>query len=116
MDLYHADIRLPDGFVTPTARVRLIWTHRADRARFDDRFANVIPKFDNIPLSAFKVIEVGVEADRVVKIVVRGHWTTDLDLVFVLIPSTRTSWLVKTVWINRRNDVHKSLDRSKYVQ
>ena len=115
MDLYHTDIRLPDGFVAPTARVDLIWTRHADRARYDDRYG-FIPRFSNIPLKAFKVIEVGMENNQCAKIVVRGHWTDDLDVVFVLIPSHPTCYVVKTVWANCRNDVHKSLDRSKYVR
>ena len=98
----------------PTARVSLNWTRHADSARTNDRYG-IIPKVDTIPLSCFSVVEVGVENNKVCKIVVRGHWTKDLDVVFVLIPNACLPWTVKTVWINERNDSHKTLDRSKYV-
>lgn len=98
----------------PTARVRLLWTKHADHARTNDRYGD-IPKVESIPLQSFQPIEVGVENGRVVKIVCRGHWTTTLDVVFVLIPTTRSSMTVKTVWVNERNDTHKTLDRSRYV-
>lgn len=115
MLLYHADIRLPDGFTMPTARVALNWTSHAHKARKTDRYAETVPAFSNIPLAAFKPVEVGVEGGRVRKIVVRGHWTPTLDLVFVLIPNGSKPWTVKTVWINTRNDSHRTLDRSRYV-
>jgi hypothetical protein len=112
MDLYHAEIRLPEGFTMPTARVTLEWTRHADKSRTDDRYG-IIPKFTSIPLSSFKPIEVGVENGKVVKIVVRGRWTKDLDVIFVLIPGK--TYTVKTVWINEYRDSHKTLDRSRYV-
>lgn len=118
MELYHAEIGLPANFVTPTERVGLCWTRHADSERTKDRYANEIPRFKTLPLSMFKVVEVGMEGNHVAKIVVRGHWTTDLDLIFVLIPDYSIfagPWTVKTVWINKRNDLHKTLDRSRYV-
>jgi hypothetical protein len=112
MALYHADIRLPERFVRPTKRVDLVWTRHADSARLNDRYGE-IPRFSTLPLASFEVIEVETERDRVVKLVMRGHWTKTLDVVFVLIPGSR--WVVKTVWINERNDTHGTLDRSRYV-
>lgn len=117
MELYHADIRLPDGFQPPTERVRLCWTRHADNARKDDRYGE-IPKFDTIPLSKFEVIEVGMNGNNVAKIVMRGHYTKDVDVIFVLIPDYTCwhgPWTVKTVWQNLRTDSHKTLDRSRYV-
>lgn len=113
MELYHAEIGLPQGFRMPTDRVSLVWTRHADRARVDDRYCE-IPRFATIPLASFTPIEVGVEAGRVAKLVVRGHYTSELDVVFVLIPNGSKPWLVKTVWVNKRSDVHRTLDRSKY--
>lgn len=112
--LWHSEIRLPDGFKSPSARVALAWTRHADKARTDDRYAEV-PRFDTLPLQAFEVIEVETEGRRVTKIVVRGHMTKTLDAVFVLIPNGDRPWTVKTVWINERNDVHGTLDHSRYV-
>ena len=115
MDLYHVDIRLPDGFKLPARRVELAWTNHAKKACSNDRYGD-IQQFSSIPLQVFKTIEVGVENNRVVKVVVRGRMTKDLDLVLVLIPNIDRPWTVKTVWINERNDLHKTLDHSKYVR
>lgn len=117
MDLYHADIRLPDLYRSPAHRVNLQYSRHALKACQDDRYAKSIPVFDSIPLQCFETVELGVNpaTGRIEKYVMRGHWTTDLDLIFVLIPSLTSAWFVKTVWINERNDSHKTLDRSKYV-
>jgi hypothetical protein len=114
MELYHADIRLPAGFALPAKRVTLEWSRHAEQARANDRYGT-IPKFQTLPLQAFKVIEVGANGREIAKVVIRGHWTNDLDVCFVLIPGNDI-WFVKTVWINERNDIHKTLDRSKYVR
>ena len=112
MDLYHADIRLPAGFSLPRERVTLRWTNHADTARTDDRYG-IIPKFETLPLASFKVIEVGITGRKVEKVVIRGHYTREVDVIFVLIPGR--VWTVKTVWQNLRTDLHKTLDRSRYV-
>lgn len=114
MDLYHTEIGFPKAFVAPTARVSLEWSRHADAARTDDRYG-VIPKFDTLPLAALTLIEIGVEAGRVAKMLYRGHFNADIDVCFVLIPKATGPWFVKTVWQNERNDTHKTLDRSKYV-
>jgi hypothetical protein len=112
MDLYHAEIGLPKGFALPAERVALSWTRHAEKARKDDRYGE-IPAFTSLPLSSFSVVEVGMENGRVAKIVVRGRYTKEKDVIFVLIPGK--VYTVKTVWINLHSDQHKTLDRSKYV-
>ena len=115
MELFHASIRLPDNFVAPKHRVRLTWSNHADHARKDDRYCE-IPKFETLPLSAFEVFEVGIEGSRIVKLAVRGHFTKDIDVCFVLAPITRSKFKVITVWANDRNDCHGTLDASRYVR
>jgi hypothetical protein len=112
MELYHADIRLPHGFRLPNRVVSLKWTNHATSARKDDRYG-FIPAPTALNLGECRVIEVGVQGRRVAKVVVRVELDDDNDLVFVLIPGN--VWTVKTVWINERNDSHKTLDRSRYV-
>ena len=113
MDLYHADIRLPAGFRLPSRVVRLSYTAHAARARTNDRYG-FIPEIPVLNLGECRVVEVGIENRRVAKVVVRAELDDDLDVVFVLIPGASV-WTVKTVWLNMRNDTHKTLDRSKYV-
>jgi len=114
MDLYHAEIRLPDGFRLPARRVGLTWTKHAEGARKNDRYG-YIPKMDTVDLTVCRTIEVGITGRRVEKVVVRTSLDDMDDLILVLIPGPR-DWVVKTVWINRKNDVHKTLDRSKYMR
>lgn len=114
MNLFHTDIGLPKNFVKPTGRVRLVWSRHADRARTDDRYG-IIRRFSTATLDRLNVIEVGMEGEKVCKILFRGRYTEDLDVCMVLVPMTKGSWLVKTVWVNERNDTHRTLDRSKYV-
>lgn len=114
MDLYHSEIRLPDGFVAPTHRVRLRWTRHADEARVTDRYGD-IRRFETATLGRLSVVEVGVEGGRIAKILFRGRYTDTLDVCMVLIPNGTAPWTVKTVWVNERNDAHATLDRRRYV-
>lgn len=115
MTLYHADIRLPDRFVMPSRVVRIAWTSHAEHARLDDRYG-VIPRFDNLDLSKFRPIEVEVSdvTGNWTKIVCRARFDADTDVIFALIPGR--VWKVKTVWLNRKDDNHKTLDRSRYAK
>lgn len=112
--LYHKDIRLPEGFALPARTVALSWTRHACHALTTDRYG-MIPKFEHIDLRLKEVIEVELDGKRVVKVVVRGDLDGINDIVYVLIPNGSNPWTVKTVWINEKNDDHKTLDRSKYV-
>ena len=114
MELYHVDIRLPDGFRLPARVVNLYWTRHAERARQNDRYG-MIPQIPVVDLAQCNVIEVGLTGKRVEKVVVRTPFDTFNDLILVLIPGPG-AWTVKTVWFNQTNDSHKTLDRSRYVR
>lgn len=112
MDLYHSDIRLPDGFRTPVSTVAVKYSRHAERAAQNDRYGKIdLPT--SLDLSTGKVIEVGVEGGKVVKVLFRFPYTRRCDLCIVLCPGRPA--FCKTVWLNERTDKHVSLDRSKYV-
>ncbi len=113
MALYHTDIRLPTGFRLPDRVVELAWTRHAEGARHNDRYG-VIPKIPVVNLGLCRTIEVELQGKRVLKVVVRTALDKTNDIVLVLVPGPG-AWTVKTVWINKKNDSHKTLDRSKYV-
>lgn len=113
--LYHSSIRLPAGFIAPTGKVELRWTSHAKSECMKDRYA-VIPQFKALTLKRFTVIEVGMLGGTVSKIVFRGRLDDTNDVVIVLIPNGSAPWTVKTTWINKRSDSHKTLDASKYVR
>lgn len=114
MDLYHADIRLPVGFRLPARLVELSWTRHADNARASDRYGE-IPRIPVVNLGECRTVEVGLEGRRVRKVVVRTTLDAFNDLILVLVPGP-AAWTVKTVWINEKNDSHKTLNRSRYMQ
>lgn len=112
--LWHSSIRLPDGFVAPTERVMLKWSQHADSERTADRFGD-IPQLKSLTLKRFSVIEVGTVGGRVFKILFRGTLSDGKDLCIVLVPNGTRPWQVKTAWINKTTDTHKTLDHSKYM-
>lgn len=113
MELYHADIRLPEGFRLPNRVVNLHWTRHADTARLNDRYGE-IPRIPLVNLGLCNVVEVGLTGRKVEKVIVRTALDTYNDIVLALIPMAG-AWIVKTVWINQANDSHNTLDRSRYV-
>lgn len=115
MELFHSEIRLPDGFVAPTHRVALRWTRHADQARTTDRYGE-IRRFKCATLGRLSVVEVGMENGRVAKILFRGRYDDTRDVCMVLIPNGTGPWTVKTVWFNLSSDSHTTLDHSKYVR
>lgn len=110
--LYHASIGLPKWFRKPTQSVALRWTYHATVAAQEDRYG-IIPRFKTLTLARFEVIEIGVIGTRVSKILFRGTLNETDDVCIVLIPG-RDFWTVKTVWINKKSDTHKTLDAAKY--
>lgn len=114
MDLYHADIRLPDGFVAPVATVEINYGSHARQEAMADRYG-LIDLPVRVPLNRMRVIEVGVEAGKVSKILFRGTLDSERDICMVLVPA-RGPWFCKTVWVNLRSDKHATLDRSRYVR
>lgn len=113
MALFHKDIRLPEGFRLPNRMVELNYSNHALKAATDDRYGD-IPLTPVLNLAHCETIEVEVDGRRVRKVVVRTELDDDNDVVFVLVPGP-ARWTVKTVWINRKSDLHRTLDRSKYV-
>lgn len=111
--LYHSEIGLPAGFIAPVQKVSLRWTQHAIAESTKDRYA-IIPMRDTMTLEWYDVVEVGMRNGAVSKIVFRGGMDKDNDIVIVLIPNGSNPWTVKTCWINKKNDSHKTLDRSKY--
>jgi hypothetical protein len=114
MDLYHSDIRLPEGFRLPVQTVALDWTRHARQAAINDRYGT-IPFWDTLDLGETEVIEVGLTGRKVEKVVLRTRLDNHYDVIYVLIPNGSRPWTVKTVWLNSRRDLHRTLDRSRYI-
>ena len=110
--LYHADIHLPEQARTLQFAALLRYTSHALQAAREDRYGPItLPQvFDS---RCATLIEAGVEADRVVKAVYRQQYDDMHDLCLVL--NLRMNRVI-TVWLNRRDDHHHTLDRSKYAE
>lgn len=112
--LYHTEIGLPSWFKMPGQRVKLDYGNHARQEAMQDRYGQVkLPPILN--LRRLKVIEVGVIDGKVSKILFRGHHDKMHDVCFVLIPRGKNPWTVKTVWLNRKDDIHRTLDKARYA-
>jgi hypothetical protein len=130
--LYHSDIFLPRRItkLCPTGIIRLTYSDHAINASNTDRYGKInLPNI--LPITLCEIIEVesrevkreSGDFTKIVKIVCRlpdltyPRWvkTTEFDLCFVIVPVQKDIWHVKTVWINERNDTHKTLNPTPYV-
>jgi acid phosphatase class B len=52
--------------------------------------------------------------DDIVKCVLRTSYDLDRDISIVFATSKDNKYAVKTAWLNKKNDRHNTLDKSKY--
>lgn len=108
--IYHKDIGFPSMFRRPVGSFVLILSKHALARAVEKGFD--IP--DRINMRDFRVIEIETSVKRVEKIVMRGGYDDNRDIVLVVIPQRNGSFYVKTAWLNNKNDLHFTLDVSKY--
>lgn len=109
--LYHKDIYLPE-IKKENKPVKLHYTHHAIEASKSDRYGQInLPEKINLIEWDLVELETDDKTGNIQKIVVRKNYSKIHDIVLVIIPSTCR---VKTVWLNTKNDNHKTLDRKKY--
>lgn len=109
MSLYHFQVGFPKAVVYIHGVLDLTYSRHALEARLNDRYGVVLlPK--QLDVETAKLIEIEVEGNVVVKAVYRIPLNAECDLVLVV----GRDGFVRTVWLNRNNDVHRTLDRSKY--
>lgn len=113
--LYHYQIGIPQEAIAQSKRgkIRLEYGWHAQQAAMEDRYGLVeLPIF--LDTNRAKLIEVEVGIDGVVtKCVYRMNLDMKRDLVLVVIPEKGRGF-VKTIWINLKSDVHRTLNRSRY--
>jgi len=109
MPLYHKDIGFP-AKMKFRAVTGLVPSQHALLASKNDRYG----KFE-IPTSfdpaEWTVIEIEVNNGALNKIVARKSLDDKRDIVMAFLVQAK---LIKTVWINVRDDEHKTLDKSAY--
>lgn len=109
--LYHRDVYMPPIAAKMQFATLLRYSRHALNAANDDRYGKL-----DLPVSLdtrkADLIEAEVTGDKVTKAVYRMPLSDDLDLCVVVHPH---DGFVRTVWANRKEDVHHTLDRSKYA-
>lgn len=116
MACYHRDVGFPPHFLPPLGTFRLKYRGHAIKAAREDRYGDLsglLPQ--TLDVAKAKLIEVETGPDgRAEKLVYRTPATKLHDLVLVVLVD-KSPWEVKTVWANRRDDTHRTLDRTKYA-
>lgn len=109
--LYHFELGFPKGLKTKFGVVPVTYTRHAKQASMNDRYGRIdLPK--TINTSKAKAIEVEIKKGAVTKIVYRTKYNTECDLIMVM----SRDCSIRTVWLNKREDKHTTLDESKYVR
>lgn len=117
--LYHTQLGMPKTIKLPTGRKRVIFTHHAiDQAQHDrygdfSLFLSLHNSFD--PRSA-ELVEVettdNVHVNKAVyRIPLKPN--DNRELVLALVPYS-DRYVAKTVWLNRIDDRHKTLNLRRY--
>ena len=115
---YHRDIFIPTNVTVPARTVKVEYSGHALAESAADRYGSV-PRVTHVNLAhpAVQIIEVTLDAQTraLAKVLVRIPSSANVldDIVLVLRPA-RGAWLAVTTWLNRRDDKHRTLDRSKY--
>lgn len=111
--LYHFQVGIPKELVYKFGIFNLVYSQHAMEQAKQDRYGFVrLPQ--TLDTNTAKVIEIETDMnDKVTKVVYRVPYSRENDLVLVVMPDRQ---FVKTVWLNRKNDLHRTLDRAKYTQ
>ena len=112
--LYHKDFGFPTNASLPpgfSPVIRLRYGGHARQEAMIDRYGDLkLP--DVIDIRKGDLFEVGVTGNTVTKMAVRMPYDDRIDLIIVFKPR---DGFVKTVWANEKNDKHRTLNRSRYI-
>jgi len=112
--IYHRDVYAPEVLFRSPGVVRLRYSYHAQEEARGDRYGDLSRYLT--PYRDFdyaEIVEVELDAEgQIAKRVARFDITEDL----VLVLAVTADGYVKTVWCNRFDDCHGTLDRRKYVQ
>ena len=108
--LYHRDIGFPKWLKMKPVTVSLTYGSHSREEALSDRYGVInLPK--RITIRPEEIFEIEMVNNKPVKIALRTHHDVLNDIIIVL--NTKDNF-VKTVWLNRKTDTHKTLDRTKY--
>lgn len=111
--LYHREVFAPSALFKSPGILSLRYTEHARLAAKNDRYGDLSQYLrPDVQFDAADIVEIEVQGGLIAKWVVRLSVTRQLDLVMAI---TREG-AVKTVWGNKADDSHASLDIRKYVR
>ena len=114
--LYHKDTGIPKRIrgSVPTGIKNIVYSRHAE-SEFYDKNGHISPP-NVLNFAECEVIEVTMFGKTIDKLVLRKAYNVTHDLVVVVIPSNdndKKKWFAKTVWLNYKTDIHKTLDKSR---
>lgn len=104
--LYHKDKGLPEY---RKGRFQLIYTKHAEKTA-KERKIKKLPQW--VVIDDTNVIEIELE-DNFVKYLIRIPYSPLKDILIAFVLQTKYG-IVKTCWLNKKEDHHKSLNMDKY--
>lgn len=115
MPLFHRALGFPAGFRAPKGLRALEYTGHARRAARDDRYGDLTEHLPaHLDADAAQLVEAQTdEQGRRTSFLYRLPATEELDLVMAVAPGE--TWVVKTVWANRKDDQHRTLHADRYT-
>ena len=108
--LYHKEVYWPAPLnrLLPSGKMELRYSNHA-REQCRDKYTD-IPILKSIDISTGTVVECEIIGHKLTKFLWRTRLTDTLDVCMIIQPDG----FVRTVWANRSNDRHRTLDHSKY--
>ena len=115
MKKYHVSIGFPSTIAIPETKVKLFYTPHAlsRRKREGEKFLKTIPRYIKINNDIIQEIH-SIDDIHCKKIVVRLDYDDNRDIVLVLEPQSKNWSNVVTLWLNKKKDRHKTLNKTNY--
>lgn len=111
--LYHFELGFPKHLtIRKVGPLKLKYSRHAQSAAKNDRYG-IITLPETVVIEPQDLIEIGMVGEKPTKIVVRQAYDVLHDIIIVMNTADN---LVRTVWLNRRSDLHKTLDVRKYCK
>ncbi len=112
--LYHSEVYFPEKLKAAIPQsVTLAYSGHALRACLNDRYGYINgPRW--IDTTKGHVFEAEVINGKLVKFCIRMSYDALHDISIVVAHDTQ--YVVKTLWLNRKTDKHRTLDKNKYAQ
>lgn len=112
--IYHKEVHIPEKIKNLNAvTLTLEHTHHARQAAQSDRYGE-IPLPDTLKFRGKHICEAQVEGGKLIKLVVRKSFNNELDMSYVLLIQNSKHATLKTVWLNRKSDQHRTLNTATY--